>query len=243
LKKFCYHFGYTLRETGQALDRVGCTLQGEFAFREQLNRHRRVTGLYDKRPAIAQDVFIAPNASVIGQVNLAQGASVWYGAVLRGDVNKIYVGEKSTIGNRTVIHCSSSNDGETKIGKNVLVGDGALIHACTLEDACVVESGAIVFDGAVVESSAVVGPGAVVTKGKRVGAGQYWEGNPARFSRDVTPNEKAQILADVEKYYVRAKEHEKEMMKTAYQKDSEKLDRDYFKPTPGAARIDPAENL
>jgi len=208
--------------------------------REQLNRHRRVTSLYDKRPVIAQDVFIAPSASVMGQVTLGQGASVWYGAVVRGDVNHITVGEKSSIGNRVVIHCSRQNDGQTKIGKNVIVGDGAIIHACTLEDGCVVENGAIVLDGAVVESNAVVGPGALVTGGKRVLAGQYWEGNPAKHARDLGQKEKDQILGEVEKLYLRAKDHQAETLKTAEEKDHGIVKfRRYQDQRPGT-KIDPA---
>eukprot|EP01087_Luapelamoeba_hula_P022391 TRINITY_DN7_c0_g1_i1.p1 TRINITY_DN7_c0_g1~~TRINITY_DN7_c0_g1_i1.p1 ORF type:complete len:259 (-),score=57.03 TRINITY_DN7_c0_g1_i1:111-863(-) len=234
-RSIAYQVGYAVRETGQMLDRVGCRLQGDFAFREQLNRHRRVTQLFDKRPQIAQDVWIAPSASVIGNVTIGAGTNVWYGSVLRGDTNTIKVGTKSTIGNRVVVHTSSpqyrtGEAGNTVIGDNVIVGDGAILHACTLEDGAVVESGAIVFDGAVVEKGAVVGPGAVVTKGKRVSAGQFWAGNPARFEREVEADERDYYKETAERLYEDAKVHEHEEFKSEEVKDEERIINQHMAP-------------
>jgi carbonic anhydrase/acetyltransferase-like protein (isoleucine patch superfamily) len=222
LRRFSYLLGGTVRESGQALDRLGAALQGNYAYKEQLCRHRRVMGLYDSRPSISSDVFIAPDAAVIGNVQVGEGASLWYGAVLRGDVNSIKIGKKSSIGNRTVVHSSGGNvmpASPAQIGDNVVVGDGVVLHGCTLQNECKVEDGAVVYDGVVVEKNAIVGPGAVVTAGKRVVSGQYWAGNPAKPLRDVTPEEAKAILELAEYRYTQAKAHEKEMLKSAEEKE------------------------
>jgi len=208
-----YNLGYGVRETGQALDRMGCAMQGEFAYLEKLNRHRRIMGLYDKRPKINEDVFIAPSANIIGEVTLSKGTTVWYGAVLRGDITPIEIGAKSSIGNRVVIHVSSPNyrtgtSGATKVGKNVLVGDSAILHACTVEDDAVIESGAIVMDGAVVGKGSVISPGALVTRNKVIPPGQVWGGSPATYMQDVGPEEREYMVANVKRMYDDAKIHE-----------------------------------
>lgn len=230
LKRFSYVLGNTVRETAYALDRVGCRLQGNYAFTEELSRHRRVMGLYDKQPAISQDVFIAPNASVIGSVSLGEGANVWYGSVLRGDVNDISVGKKSSIGNRSVVHASGglTTLAPTKIGDNVVVGDGVVLHGCTLEDECRVDDGAVLNDNVVVEKHAIVGPGAVVTSGKRVPSGQVWAGNPAKYVRDVSEEEK-EFAGWAEKRYTQAKAHLAQTIKLAEEKEVDLLTEDILR--------------
>jgi len=226
LKRLSYALGQTIRETAYGLDRVGCRLQGNYAFKEQLNRHRRVMGLYDLQPRLEDDVFVAPNASVIGDVSLGEGSSVWYGAILRGDVNAITIGKRSSIGNRSVVHASSgevsSAPAPTTVGSHVFVGDGVILHGCTLEDESRVEDGAVLNDGVVVEKHAVVGPGAVVTPGKRVPSGQYWAGNPAKHVRDVAEEEKGSV-AWADKRHEQARVHLLETLKTAADKEADTL--------------------
>src|ERR1700687_1260112 len=136
-------------------------------------------------PRIAADAFVAPNATIIGDVEIASGANIWFGCVLRGDVAKIVVGANSNVQDGTVVHGSTGKP-PTFIGANVTIGHMALIHACRLEDRNFVGMKAGVSDGAVVESGAMVAAAALVTTGKRVPRGELWGGNPARRMRELT---------------------------------------------------------
>lgn len=145
-------------------------------------------------PRLGARVYIAESALVIGDVELGEDASVWPGAVLRGDVHRIRVGPRSNIQDGTVVHVT--HDGPytpggfpALIGADVTIGHGAIIHACTIEDACLIGMGAIVLDGARVCRHALVGAGAVVGPGKVVGEGELWVGNPARFQRRLSDRE------------------------------------------------------
>lgn len=139
-------------------------------------------------PTIASDAFIAPNAVIIGDVVIGAGASIWFNCVLRGDVNYIRVGARTNIQDGTVVHVSHKSY-PTVIGEDVLIGHMATIHACTLESKSFVGMRATVMDGAVVEREAMVAAGALVTPGKRVLQRQMWAGAPARFLRDLKPEE------------------------------------------------------
>ncbi len=140
-------------------------------------------------PRIAPGVFVAPGAAVIGDVEIAEGVSIWFQCVLRGDVGAIRVGPNSNLQDATVVHVSRRDGGGANIGADVTVGHRALIHACTLEDRAFIGMGATVMDRSVVESEAMVGAGALVPPGKRVPARQLWTGRPARYTRDLTPEE------------------------------------------------------
>jgi gamma-carbonic anhydrase len=140
-------------------------------------------------PRVAPEAWVAQTAVVIGDTEIGAHANVWFGCVLRGDIAPIRVGAYANIQDGTVVHVSSKLKEGTRIGANVTIGHMALIHACTLEDASFVGMKACVMDGVVVESGAWVAAGAVVTPGKRVPKGQLWAGTPARYLRDVTPEE------------------------------------------------------
>lgn len=118
--------GFWIRETGQALDRLGCRLQGNSYFQEQLSRHRTLMNIFDKAPMVDKNAFVAPSASIIGDVQVVRGSSVWYGCVLRGDVNGITVGSGTNIQDNSLVHVPKSNiSGKvlpTIIGDNVTVG-------------------------------------------------------------------------------------------------------------------------
>ncbi len=132
--------------------------------------------LYDKVPAIAHDSWVAPNASVIGNVEICNDASVWYGCVLRGDLNKISIGNRTNIQDRTVIHTSSTTspglDAGTSIGNDVTVGHACVLYSCTIENNCLIGMGSIVLDGALVESNSILAAGTVVPPGRRIPSGQ-----------------------------------------------------------------------
>lgn len=139
-------------------------------------------------PTIDPGCFIAPNATVIGDVVIGEGTSVWFGCVIRGDVHEIRIGARTNIQDGTVVHVTSGKLG-TYIGSDVTIGHGAILHACTLEDACFIGMGATLLDGVVVESGAMVAAGAMVPPGKRVKAGELWSGNPAKLMRPLKPEE------------------------------------------------------
>lgn len=136
-------------------------------------------------PTIHESVFVAPNASIAGDVVIGQESSVWFGVQMRGDVHEIRIGERTNIQDGTIIHVTRKVSG-TYIGDGVTIGHKALLHACTIEDNAFIGMGAIILDEAVVESGAMVAAGAVVTPRKRVPKGELWAGNPARKMRDLT---------------------------------------------------------
>jgi carbonic anhydrase/acetyltransferase-like protein (isoleucine patch superfamily) len=165
----------------------------------------------DMRPVLGARVWVDPAASVIGDVHLGDDASVWPGAVVRGDVHHIRIGARSNIQDGAIVHVT--HDGPytpggfpCEIGTDVTVGHGAVIHACTLEDACLVGMHATVLDGAVVRRHAFVGAGALVPPGKVVNEGELWLGNPARCVRvlDAVAIEQLHYSAA---HYVRLKNH------------------------------------
>jgi len=141
------------------------------------------------RPRIHASVFLA-NATIIGDVEIAEDASIWFGVTIRGDVNAIRIGARTNIQDGTVIHCTGGLT-NTIIGADVTVGHLALLHGCTLEDRAFVGMQACVMDKAVVESGAMVAAGALVTPGKVVKAGELWAGNPAQKIRDITEKDLA----------------------------------------------------
>ncbi|MBX3456670.1 gamma carbonic anhydrase family protein [Ferrovibrio sp.] len=153
-----------------------------------------------KQPVIAPDAFIAPNATVIGDVEIGAGASIWFNTVLRGDVHFIRIGARTNIQDGSVVHVTTGRF-PTIVGDDVLVGHMVLLHGCTVESNSFVGMGAIVMDEAVIESRGMLAAGALLTPGKRVRSGQLWGGRPAKFLRDLTPEE-VENLADGPQHYV-----------------------------------------
>ena len=140
--------------------------------------------------------------------------SVWYGAVLRGDVNKLTVGDQSSIGDRAVVHVAKiQGDFATSIGNMVTIGAGAIIHAATIHDKVMIGESAQVLDGAVVESNSIVEPGAIVTPGTLVNGGELWSGCPAKKVRALTEEEIALITATAKDVLVLASKHATENAK------------------------------
>jgi carbonic anhydrase/acetyltransferase-like protein (isoleucine patch superfamily) len=143
----------------------------------------------DREPTIASTAFVAAGAIIVGDVTLSDHSSIWYGAVVRGDVAPIRVGSRTNIQDGAVIHVSRDRPEGTIIGSNVTIGHLALIHACTLEDECLIGMKACVMDGAVVEKHSWVAAGALVTPGKKVLSGQLWSGTPAHYLRNLRSEE------------------------------------------------------
>ena len=145
------------------------------------------------------EAYVAPNATIVGDVVLQQDASIWYGAVLRGDSGKITVGAGSNVQDNCVIHEN------TTIGPGCTIGHGAILHGCTLGANCLVGMGAIVLDGAVIEDNCMVGAGALVTGRTHIPAGSLVLGSPAKVVKPLTEAQHAYIREDAENYVNLAK--------------------------------------
>lgn len=152
-----------------------------------------------QRPQVAADAFVAPSADLLGDVAVGPEASIWFGCVLRGDVEAIRVGARSNLQDRTVVH-SATGGPSTEIGDDVSVGHGCVLHACTLESGAFVGMGAICMDRAVVESGGMLAAGALLPPGKRVPHGELWGGQPARQLRRLRPAELENFAVVVERY-------------------------------------------
>lgn len=157
-------------------------------------------------PRIAESAFIAPTATIIGDVEIGEDSNIWFGCVIRGDVNEIRIGAGTNIQDGTVVHVSREKYG-TYIGDNITIGHMALIHACTLEDGCFIGMQATVMDGCVVDRGAMVAAGALITPGKRVGPGQLWAGTPAKRVRDLSEADSKSIAATAPHYVRLAREY------------------------------------
>ena len=152
------------------------------------------------RPQIDPEAWVAPTATVIGDVTLGAGSTVWFGTVIRGDTNRIRIGRRSNFQDGTIVHVNPGEPWSCTIGDDVTVGHACIIHACTLQDRAFVGMGATVLDGAVVESGAMLAAGALLTPGKRIPAGELWGGAPARKLRDITPADRASFDATTASY-------------------------------------------
>ena len=157
-------------------------------------------------PNLADRVFIAPNAYVIGDVEIGEDSSIWFNCTVRGDVNNITIGKRTNIQDGTVIHVSSTTQG-TYIGDDVTVGHMALLHACTVGDRSFIGLKACVMDDAVVEADAMVAAGALVTSGKVVKSGELWAGTPAKKMRDLTQEEIEFLRFSAKRYVTLAHEY------------------------------------
>nr|WP_297787257.1 gamma carbonic anhydrase family protein [uncultured Allomuricauda sp.] len=140
----------------------------------------------DKSPEIGKDCFIAENATIVGEVKMGNQCSVWFNAVIRGDVHFIKMGNKVNVQDGAVIHCTYEKS-PTTIGNNVSIGHNAIVHGCTIKDNVLVGMGSIVMDDCVVESNSIIAAGAVVTKGTHVEAGSIYAGMPAKKIKDISP--------------------------------------------------------
>ncbi|MDO6490312.1 MAG: gamma carbonic anhydrase family protein [Cellulophaga sp.] len=138
-----------------------------------------------KAPQIGEDCFIAENATIVGDVVMGSQCSVWYNAVLRGDVHFIKMGNKVNVQDGAVIHCTYKKS-PTTIGNNVSIGHNAIVHGCTIKDNVLIGMGSIVMDDCIVESNSIIAAGAVVTKGTHIPSGTVFAGMPAKKIKDIS---------------------------------------------------------
>lgn len=150
-------------------------------------------------PRVAEGVFVAPTAAVVGDVELAEGSSVWFGAVLRGDVGAIRIGPRTNVQDLACIHVTGGVS-TTTVGADVTIGHGAILHGCTVEDGCLIGMGSIVLDGAVIGARSVVAAGAVVSPRTIVPPGSFVAGMPAKVVRPASDTQQMMGVAGAEAY-------------------------------------------
>jgi carbonic anhydrase/acetyltransferase-like protein (isoleucine patch superfamily) len=138
-----------------------------------------------KSPQISEDCYIAENATIVGEVFIGKQCSVWFNAVIRGDVHYIKIGDKVNIQDGAVLHATYLKS-PTNIGNNVSIGHNAIVHGCTIHDNVLVGMGAIIMDDCVVESNSIIAAGAVVTKNTHVESGSIYAGVPAKKVKDIS---------------------------------------------------------
>ncbi|HLP75829.1 MAG TPA: gamma carbonic anhydrase family protein [Candidatus Paceibacterota bacterium] len=159
---------------------------------KQLDRFLR------KQPKLGKGVYIAPGARVLGDVRLGDHSSVWYNAVLRGDINKIVIGHHTNIQDGAVLHLA--DDFPCVLGNYVTVGHSAVVHACEVGDEVLVGMGAVILDGAVIGEQSIIGARALVTQGTKIPPGSMVLGAPAKVVRPLTKKERAGLKHWAEKY-------------------------------------------
>jgi len=164
-------------------------------------------------PRIDESAFVAENAMVIGDVEIGENSSVWYGATIRGDINSVKIGKNTNIQENCVVHVDSNKGnplfGKTFIGNGVTVGHGAILHGCTIEDDCLIGMGAIVLTGAKIGQGSLIAAGALVRESQEIPPKSVAIGIPAVIKGTV-PEDKIELFKDSAKHYVElAEEHKK----------------------------------
>lgn len=154
-----------------------------------------------KQPQFGPDCYFAETATIVGDVQMGQQCSVWFNAVIRGDVNSIVMGDKVNVQDNAVVHCTYQKHATT-IGHNVSIGHNAIVHGCTLHNNVLVGMGAIVMDGVVVESNCIIAAGAVVLEGTLCATGGIYAGIPAKRVKEVTPELVAGEIQRIANNYV-----------------------------------------
>jgi len=183
-----------------------CYGEGFFIFIFGLRRQSRgmsklskqLDRFLSKKPKLGKGVYIARGAAVLGDVTLGNYSSVWYNAVLRGDINRIVVGHHSNIQDNAVLHLA--DDFPCIVGNFVTIGHSAIVHACSIGDETLVGMGAVILDGAVIGKQCLIGAKALVTQGAKIPAGSLVLGAPAKIVRALTRDERAGLKAWAQKY-------------------------------------------
>ncbi|EOY46316.1 carbonic anhydrase, family 3 [Streptomyces lividans 1326] len=171
----------------------------------EMTQKALITGIGGKDPKVDAEVFVAPTASVVGDVTLHAGASVWYGAVLRGDVERISVGADSNVQDNCTLHADPGFP--VTVGERVSIGHNAVVHGATVEDDCLIGMGATVLNGAVIGAGSLVAAQALVPQGMRVPPGSLVAGVPAKVKRELTEEERQGVTLNGTMYAALAGQH------------------------------------
>ncbi len=163
-------------------------------------------------PTIHPDAFIAQTASVIGDTHIGANSGIWYGCVVRGDVNEIRIGQRTNIQDLSMIHCAEQGQG-TYLGNDITVGHSAVLHACTIEDNAFIGIQACVMDDCLVEEGAMLAAGALLTPGKIIKSGELWAGSPAKKLRDISQSDLDFFEINRVRYARLAAQYQKEQYK------------------------------
>lgn len=166
-----------------------------------------IRGYQDKHPKIHQESFIFENTCIIGDVEIQKNCSIWFGSVLRGDINHIFIGEGSNVQDLCTIHVDYNQEGFVKIGKNVTIGHNCIIHACQIQDNVLVGMGSIIMDGAIIGEDSIIGANSLITKNKKFPPRSLILGNPAKFIRELSKEEIESIQISAEHYIKLAKSY------------------------------------
>jgi gamma-carbonic anhydrase len=151
-------------------------------------------------PQFGENNWLAPNATIVGNVVTGNDCTFWFNCVVRGDVNAIVLGNRVNVQDGAVIHCTYKKT-KTMIGNNVSIAHNAVVHGCTIEDEVLVGMGAIIMDGAVIGKNSIIAAGSIVTQNTVVPAGSIYAGNPAKFLKNVSP-EAAEVFMRTANNYV-----------------------------------------
>ena len=151
-----------------------------------------------RQPRLGKGVYLAKTAVVLGDVSLGAHSSVWYGAVLRGDINRIVVGHHSNVQDNAVLHLADNF--ACRVGNWVTIGHSAIVHACTVGDECLIGMGAVILDGAVIGKQSIIGAKALVTQGMKIPPGSLVLGSPAKVVRKLSAEERANLKWWAQKY-------------------------------------------
>lgn len=154
-----------------------------------------------KSPKIPKDCFVADNATIVGDVVIGTSCSVWFNAVIRGDVHYIKIGNKVNIQDGAIIHCTFQKH-PTEIGNNVSIGHNAIVHGCKIYDNVLIGMGAIVMDNCIIESNSIIAAGAVVTQNTIVESGTIYAGIPAKKVKDINQSDFAGEIERISNNYV-----------------------------------------
>lgn len=157
--------------------------------------------LNGKTPQLGENVFVAPTATIVGDVSIGNDCSIWFNAVLRGDVNSITIGDKVNIQDGVIVHCTYKKT-KTAIGNNVSIGHRAIIHGCTIHDNVLVGMGAIIMDNCLIHPNSIIAAGAVVLENTIVEEGSVYAGIPARRVKQISPDLLEQEIHRIANNYV-----------------------------------------
>ncbi|MEE9438042.1 MAG: gamma carbonic anhydrase family protein [Saprospiraceae bacterium] len=171
--------------------------------------NRNIISIGGKTPQFALNCWIANNATITGDVVIGKQSSVWYQVVIRGDVNKIIIGDNVNIQDGAIVH-GSDGKGDTIIGNNVSIGHRAIVHGCIIHDDVLIGMGAIVLDDVVIESNVIVAAGAVVTGGKRLESGYLYAGVPAKKLKKIDAEKADYYIKKTAQGYVEASKYYRE---------------------------------
>ncbi len=172
-----------------------------------------IYALDDMAPQLAPSAWVADSAQVIGNVELAEDVSVWFGTVIRGDTETIRIGRASNIQDASVLHADIGKP--LTIGENVTVGHKVMLHGCTIGDGSLIGIGAVVLNGAKIGKGCIVGAGALVTEGKEFPDGSMIIGSPAKAVRELTPEQQAGLALSAQHYVENARRFARGLQKIA----------------------------